>query len=66
VRQARARQAYSRIPDYHTVFPPGHPQHRADWSDLCRPVDPFSEPTRLLPTYDGRLMTRGAQWRSGG
>ena len=31
------RDPYGRIPDYHTVFPPGHPRYRPSWVDLCRP-----------------------------
>lgn len=38
-RHGSGKESYGRIPDYDTVFPPGHPRHRPHWADLTGPSD---------------------------
>ena len=49
-RQARHGrwEPYGRIPDYDTVFPPGHPRHRPHWADLTGPAEGAASPREAL------------------
>lgn len=50
-RRAIEREPYQRIPDYDTVFPPGHPNHRPCWADLAYPASVAPE-TALRAALD--------------